>query len=536
MKVNKYIGFMFPALLTAVLAVLTPRVSVAGLADKVKAEAAKVNAGEEAKKLSNTVLKEIDKKIADVVGNKPISETDKADITKKLSGIARPIVKKLIDGAGSGKLPESAELVNTVMSEILPQADELADAIIEAERERSAATMPPSSPQPEPEPESIIEPSPEPLFEPPPQQPLFQPYAQPLFESPPSPQVQSAEPAQPLFQPLPPPPPTRPSAPRVGKQSIAAVYVTGGSDVGDEIKESVGTGILNAIVNDKKHISIESGKEFLAEVDALRSAQTDNTVYDSQISEIGAKFGVDFVCAAEITTTSEAFHVLSRMIDVQTAEVVSVGNVFSPLKSEDDIAIVSGELVKKMAVGGGEPPSLVIQKDTTIIVRDTTIIVRDTISSREYEDTRASKTGFLFGYGLSMDADSKADFLQLGFVHSRPIFKEFMSVNVEGNFWLGIGEYRYKYYDGSGYDYAHNSFDFFGANVPVTISVKWSVFSIEAGLFGDALFVDSEIFYNVGFIAGTGVSFDKKRARWFFYKYNIGYNYVTHVVGMRWLF
>jgi len=587
MKVNKYVWFMFPTLLTAVLIVLTPKISFGGLAEIAKAKAAEA--------LIGTVMKEIDKKIADAVGKKSISEADKADITKKLSGIAKPIVKKLIDEAVSGQLPSPADLVSAVIKDILPQVDELADAIIEAERSKNAADEP--SPQAQPLAESHDHPAPSveshhdqpapvveshhdqpaPLVESHDQslpqiesqefesiildQPIFQTQAeslfesesqvhQPIIESAPTvhqPIIESPPPAhhQPVLHP-PPPVPVKPSAPRAGKHNIVAVYVTGGNDVSVEIKESVGAGILSAIVKNKKHAAIENGEAFLAEVDALRSTQTDNTVYDSQISEIGVKFGVSVVCAAEITTTSEAYHVLARMIDAQTGEAVSVGNAFSPLKSEDDIAVVSGELVKKMMVELAEP-----QPQPSLPPEPMPMSTQPSPSSQSYlphlpsplslplenEDKHTSMTGFSFGYGLSQDAKSNSGFLQLGFVHSRQIFKEFVSVNVEGNFWLSIiGEYKYKYYDGAGYDYASNSFDFFGANVPVTILFQLSVFSFEAGLFGDALFVDSETFYNAGFVAGAGVAFDKKRARRYFYKYNSGYNYVTHVVGMRWLF
>ena len=568
MKVNKYVGFIYPVLLAAVLVVLTPKVSFGGLAEMAKAKAAEA--------LTGTVMKEVDKKIADAVGKKPISEKDKANITKKLSGAARPIVKKIIDGAVSGQLPSPAEVVSAVIKDILPQVDELATAIIEAEREKSAAAAPspPSHVQPvaEPQPQPIAEsnedqprPSvesqdqPQPRvesheqpqiesheFESPTQdQPIFQTQAhqEPIFESPSQPHQQTlveSQPQvhQPLFQPPPPvPAPTTPSVPQVGKQNIVAVYVTGGSDVGVEVKESVAAGILNAIVKDKKRVAIENSGDFLAEVDALRNTQTDNAVYDSQISEIGAKFGVSFVCVAEITTTSEAYHVLARMIDVQTAEAVSAGNAFGPLKSEDEVAAVSGELVKKMAVGWMEPPPSLTPEPAPAPVSTTPSQPHHTSSFfPEEKYARASMNGFSLGCGLSQDAGSETVFLTIGFVHSRPVSENVVSFNVECDFWVGSGDYKYKYYDGSDYNSASGSFDFLGGSMPLTFLFQVSVFSFETGAFGDVLFADDEIVYNAGFVVGGGLAFDKKRALRFFYRYNGGYNYGTHVVGMWWLF
>ncbi len=500
MKVNKCFGFAVPALLTVVLVVLMPKALFGGLGDKVKAEAAKINTEDEAKNLSNAVMKEIDRKIADAVAEKPISETDKANIKKKLSSMARSKVKKLIDAAVSDKLPERAELLNTVMKEILPQVDGFVTEIVKAERSQNTTAPPPSTPP-----------------------------------APPAPQV---------------------------KSHIVVVYVTGDSDVVVEIKKSVRAGLLNAIVTDKQYIAAKNDESFLAEADSISNTQIDNTVYDDQISKIGVKFGIRFVYTTEITTTFDAFHILVRMIDVQTAEAVAVGNAVSPLKSDEDIAVVSGELVKKIIAGqvvtktlsktikptksrqDNEPDmhAPVSQSQQPALGTAPRISIVDPpppVRPEEPEDGKhTSMTGFSLGYGLSLDAKSNSSFLQLGFVHSRPIFEKIVSVsvNVEGNLWFGIGEYEYKRYNGSDYDYADSSFNFFGANVPVTISLQWSVFSLEAGLFGDAVFVDSEIFYNAGFVIGSGVVFDKKRARWYFYKYNSGYNYGTHAVGLRWLF
>jgi hypothetical protein len=64
--------------------------------------------------------------------------------------------------------------------------------------------------------------------------------------------------------------------------------------------------------------------------------------------------------------------------------------------------------------------------------------------------------------------------------------------------------------------------------------------SFEAGGDADLLFGDGQTLFNAGYVAGAGVSVNVgPQKRWvqrYFYRYCGGYEYGTHVVGMRWLF
>jgi DNA-binding TFAR19-related protein (PDSD5 family) len=141
MRVRRIAGVVFSALITAALAVVSvPCVSYAqpgGLADRAKAKAAE--------DLTRAAMKEIEKKIADVVGKKTVSEAGKANAVKKFSDMAKQIVKKSV----GGKLPDRSELVNAVMKEILPQIEEHLAEIAKTENERITA--------PEPELVSLLE-------------------------------------------------------------------------------------------------------------------------------------------------------------------------------------------------------------------------------------------------------------------------------------------------------------------------------------------------------------------------------------------
>jgi hypothetical protein len=81
--------------------------------------------GKAVETLTNGVMKELDKKFAEMISKEALSAAVKTNIVKNLSEMSRPIVKKFIDGAASGKLPSQAELVNSIMKDITPRVQEL---------------------------------------------------------------------------------------------------------------------------------------------------------------------------------------------------------------------------------------------------------------------------------------------------------------------------------------------------------------------------------------------------------------------------
>jgi hypothetical protein len=125
-----------------------------------------------------------------------------------------------------------------------------------------------------------------------------------------------------------------------------AVYVTG--DVSSNEKDALGTRMLASLVNSGRYMAIERSNAFLAEIDKEHIRQRSGAIDDSQISELGKQFGVKFVCIAAITPAFGDFQVSARIIDVETAVVVFIGESASPLKSMADLARVSDRVVKNM--------------------------------------------------------------------------------------------------------------------------------------------------------------------------------------------
>ena len=128
-----------------------------------------------------------------------------------------------------------------------------------------------------------------------------------------------------------------------------AVYVTG--DVPENEKRALGTRMLASFINSGRYRGIERSNTFLAEIEKEQVTQRSGSIDDSQISALGKRFGVRYICIADIIPAFGSFQISARIVDVETAEVIFIGEAFSPLKSANDLTQVSDEVVKIMFRG-----------------------------------------------------------------------------------------------------------------------------------------------------------------------------------------
>jgi hypothetical protein len=135
-------------------------------------------------------------------------------------------------------------------------------------------------------------------------------------------------------------------APVDGKKPHIAVYVTGDKTAGE--KKALGDKLLTALVNSGKFIAIERSKEFLDEIDNEQRKQREGSVDESQISKLGRQFGVHYVCVANIIEAFGGHQVSARIINVETAVVVAMGEDDSPLRNMDDLASVSFRITRTL--------------------------------------------------------------------------------------------------------------------------------------------------------------------------------------------
>jgi len=133
-----------------------------------------------------------------------------------------------------------------------------------------------------------------------------------------------------------------------------AVYVTG--NVAEDEKTALGTRMLASLINSGRYRGIERSGAFLAEIDKEQATQRSGAIDDGQISELGKRFGVKFVCIAAITPAFGSYQVSARIVDVESAEVVHIGESHSPLRTMDHLTKVSNDVVKAMFAGQPAQP------------------------------------------------------------------------------------------------------------------------------------------------------------------------------------
>jgi hypothetical protein len=105
-----------------------------------------------------------------------------------------------------------------------------------------------------------------------------------------------------------------------------AVYVTGQVPA---INKIVGNRLVSTIVKQGKYTAVERSAEFLAQLLKEHEYECSGHVCVEQISRVGKQFGVDRICAAEITGIEGRYYITVRLINVVTAEIIDTEEAYS---------------------------------------------------------------------------------------------------------------------------------------------------------------------------------------------------------------
>lgn len=129
------------------------------------------------------------------------------------------------------------------------------------------------------------------------------------------------------------------------QQKKVAVYVTG-QQTG--INKVLGDQLVAAFAKSGKYIAIERTASFLAELGKEQNYQRTGAVDDNELSRLGKQFGVQLVCVADISDVFGEKYVSSRLIDVESAEVVNTSNATSKLDNMQELLRVTDGLAKEL--------------------------------------------------------------------------------------------------------------------------------------------------------------------------------------------
>ena len=106
----------------------------------------------------------------------------------------------------------------------------------------------------------------------------------------------------------------------MAQEKKVAVYVTGEDNPMNQI---LGDRLVDGIAQSGKYKAVERTASFLQELSKEQDYQRSGNVDEADISRLGKQFGVDYVCVATILDVWNEKYLTSRLIDVETAEVVA---------------------------------------------------------------------------------------------------------------------------------------------------------------------------------------------------------------------
>jgi len=131
-----------------------------------------------------------------------------------------------------------------------------------------------------------------------------------------------------------------------------AVYVTG--DLGESESRALETEMLNALVKSGRYIAVERSEAFVAEIDREMVTQHGGSVDDDQISVLGKRFGVQYICVADVAAVFDAHQMSVRILDVETTQIMFAGRSDGMLNSVGALMVISNAVVNNMFGGTDE--------------------------------------------------------------------------------------------------------------------------------------------------------------------------------------
>jgi hypothetical protein len=124
-----------------------------------------------------------------------------------------------------------------------------------------------------------------------------------------------------------------------------AVYVS--STEIPTLNKAMATGLITALANSGRYRAADNYKDFF---DRATEEQKNGpaSINTEQIKRLGQRFGVQYVCIAEIITAFGEKQISAQVVSVKTGEVVARGIMDSPLSSRSEVADVSKQIVSMM--------------------------------------------------------------------------------------------------------------------------------------------------------------------------------------------
>jgi len=131
----------------------------------------------------------------------------------------------------------------------------------------------------------------------------------------------------------------------VSKQTVA-VYVTG--EGSNNHQKVVGAKMVSTITQEKRFAAVERTEEFISELNREHDYQQSGAVSDSQIAQLGEKFGAEFVVVVDISELYGSVFLAARMIEVQTQLITATAEGDRKINRMSDLTALADDVAKAL--------------------------------------------------------------------------------------------------------------------------------------------------------------------------------------------
>jgi len=121
------------------------------------------------------------------------------------------------------------------------------------------------------------------------------------------------------------------------EKPAVAVYMAGDEPQGAEgVHKVMGGELAKAISESKKYTAIDRTDAILQQLAAEHTYQRGGAVSEEQIKMLGAQLGAKFLCISEISRPGDAYYLVTRLIDVETAKLQRSVTATSYLRTTEE--------------------------------------------------------------------------------------------------------------------------------------------------------------------------------------------------------
>lgn len=128
-----------------------------------------------------------------------------------------------------------------------------------------------------------------------------------------------------------------------GQKKQVAVYVIG-TDIEKSLQKVIGQKIVSAVTESGEYSAMERTSDFLMALSRETDYQISGEVRDSQIINLGQKFGVKYIIAADVDEVFQELFIAARLIDVESGLIVQTYDVNGPADSAEELVKLSKQV------------------------------------------------------------------------------------------------------------------------------------------------------------------------------------------------